>query len=100
MNPTLVVMAVRAAIRLMRTGEQAFGQYARDRAVMLPLLQKVEFPKADVIRGFFEINQDQLSPALKPAWNSFIKKAGAPHVAGDFDLITAEYVRAQAMLDE
>ena len=35
MDPTLVVMAVRAALRLVRTGEQAFGQYARDRDAIL-----------------------------------------------------------------
>lgn len=100
MTPSLVVMAVRAAIRLGRTGEQAYGQFARDRAVMLPLLMKVEFPKTDLVRGFFEANDDLLSPGLEPAWDSFCKKPGAKHVAGDFDLIAAEYVRVQATLDK
>ncbi len=100
MNPTLVVMAVRAAIRLGRAGEQAFGQYARDRAAMLPLLEKVEFPKADLVHGFFVINDDLLSAEARPAWDSFRQKSGAPHVVGDFDIISAEYARAQAAMDQ
>ncbi|MEJ1963390.1 MAG: hypothetical protein WDO56_18285 [Gammaproteobacteria bacterium] len=100
MDPTLVVMAVRAAVRLGRAGEQAFGQYARDRNAMLPLLEKVKFPQRDVIRGFFEINPELVSDTLRPAWLSFIAKPGAPRIPGDFDLVSAEYARLQALQDE
>jgi hypothetical protein len=100
MNPTLIVMAVRAAIRLRRTGEQAFGQYARDRAIMLPMLQKVELPKAELMRAFFLNHDEMLSPEALPAWKSFRNEPGASRVVGDFDVIAAEYARAQATLDQ
>lgn len=100
MNPTLIVMAVRAAIRLRRTGEQAFGQYARERAIMLPMLQKIELPKAELMRAFFLNHDELLSPEALPAWKSFRNEPGAPRVAGDFDMIAAEYARAQATLDQ
>lgn len=96
MNPTLVIMAVRAALRLARAGEQAFGQYARDRDAMLPLIETVEFPQVDVVRGFFLINDDLIAEAVRPAWEA-LKKAPAGVVPRDFDLMAAEYARAQAL---
>jgi hypothetical protein len=98
-NPTLVLMAVRAALRLGRAGQQAFGQYARDRDAMLPLLNIVQFPKRDLVRGFFEINPDLISSDLRGYWESFIRKQGARRLAGDFDVVAAEYVRLQALED-
>ena len=83
MNPMLVVMAVRAALRLARTGEQAFGQFARDRAVMLPMIKKVEFPATDVIRGVLLANEALMNPSAKDAWDSFRKRPGAKPVAGE-----------------
>ena len=100
MNPTLVVMAVRAALRLARTGQEAFGQYARDRAVMLPMLKTVEFPKDDVMIGVLSFNQALMNPDVKPALDSFMKAPGSTHVAGDADIVTAEFVRIQALLDK
>jgi hypothetical protein len=98
-NPTLVLMAVRAALRLGRAGQQAFGQYARDRDAMLPLLNIVQFPKRDLVRGFFEINPDLISSDLRGYWESFIRKQGARRLAGDFDVVAAAYVRLQALED-
>jgi hypothetical protein len=99
MNPALIVMAVRAAIRLRRTGEQAFSQFARDRAVLLPRIVAVEFPEDDVMQGFFLTHKAMLSPEALPAWRSLRNEPGAPHVNGDREVIAAEYVRAQAALD-
>ncbi|HTU64890.1 MAG TPA: hypothetical protein VMF52_02980 [Steroidobacteraceae bacterium] len=99
MNPTLILMAVRAAIRLGRAGEQAFGQYARERDILLPMFKTVTFPNEEMVRGFFVINKAMLSAEARPAWESFTKKAGAPPVVGDFDILVAEYARAQAALD-
>ena len=96
MNPTLVIMAVRAALRLARAGEQAFGQYARDRDAMLPLIEKVEFPDVDVVRGFFRMNEELVPDSLQSAWKQ-LKKAGPGVTPRGFDLLAAEYVRAQAL---
>ncbi len=97
MNPTLVVMAVRAALRLARAGEQAFGQYARDRDAMLPLIPKVEFPQVDVVRGFFLMNENLVPDTVRPAWEA-LKTAGPGVIPRDFDSLVAEYARAQALL--
>lgn len=96
MNPTLVVMAVRAALRLVRTGEQAFGQYARDRDAMLPLIDRVKFPEVDVVRGFFRTNPDLVPKELQSVWTE-VKKAGPGVTPRGFDLLAAEYARAQAL---
>ncbi|MET0657418.1 MAG: hypothetical protein ABW110_04580 [Steroidobacteraceae bacterium] len=98
MNPTLVIMAVRAALRLARSGEQAFGQYARDRDAMLPLIASVQFPQVDVVRGFFLMNENLVSATVRPAWEA-LKKAGPGVIPRDFDLVAAEYARAQALQD-
>lgn len=97
MNPTLVLMAVRAALRVARAGEQAFGQFARDRDAMLPLVTLVKFPPRDVVRGFFEINPTLITDPLRPAWKSFIQEPGAPRIAGDFELLRAEQLRHAAL---
>jgi hypothetical protein len=97
MDPTLVVMAVRAAIRLGRAGQQAFGQYARDRDVLLPLVEKTKFPKRAIIVGFFVANPNLINSELRPYWESLSKTSGAPHLAGDFDVVSAEYARLQAL---
>jgi hypothetical protein len=99
MDPTLVVMAVRAAVRLGRAGEQAFGQYARDRDAILPLVQEVKFPTRDVVRGFFEPRPQLISAELKPYWESFVNKPGAARLAGDLDVVAAEFARQKALAD-
>jgi hypothetical protein len=96
LNPTLVIMAVRAALRLARAGEQAFGQYARDRDAMLPLIEEVQFPQVDVVRGFFLMNEDLVSDAVRPVWKA-LKKAGPGVTPRNFDLLAADYARAQAL---
>jgi hypothetical protein len=43
MDPTLIVFAIRAVIRVGRAGTQAFNQYERDRDAILPTLPKADF---------------------------------------------------------
>jgi len=97
MNPTLILMAVRAALRLARAGDQAFGQYARDRDVMLPLVKEVQFSDRDRVRGFFDMNPDLLTADLQPAWKSFNAQPGAPRIPGDFELLAVERVRQETL---
>ena len=96
MDPTLVVMAVRAALRLVRTGEQAFGQYARDRDAILKTIEKVDFAPIDTVRGFFRVNPELVPDGLQAAWKK-VDGAGAGVVPREFDLIAAAYARAQAL---
>jgi hypothetical protein len=95
MSPNVVILAVRAALRLARAGQQAFGQYARDRDALLPLIDKVEFPRADIVRGFFRTHEELITPTLQPAWAE-LQKAGRGVEPRGFDLLAAEFVRAQA----
>lgn len=96
MDPTLVVMAVRAALRLARTGEQAFGQYARDRDAMLPVIEDVKFAQVDRVRGFFRTNPDLVPAALQSVWKE-VSKAGQGVTPRGFDLLAAAYAHAQAL---
>jgi hypothetical protein len=96
MDPTLVVLAVRSAVRLVHAGEAAFGQYARDREALLPVVQAIAFPAADLIRGEFETQPELLRDEIRPYWESFIKK-GSARLAGDADVMAAEYARVQAL---
>jgi hypothetical protein len=95
MDPTLVVLAFRSAVRLVHAGEAAFGQYARDREALLPVVQAIAFPAADLIRGEFETQPELIRDEIRPYWESFIKKGGA-RLAGDADVMAAEYARVQA----
>jgi hypothetical protein len=95
-DPTLVVMAVRAALRLIHTGEQALGQFARDRDAILPLVGRVEFPAVDLVRGFFRTNPNLVPDELQAAWAE-LKAAGAGVTPPRFDQLAAEYVRVQAL---
>ena len=47
MEPTLIVFAIRAVLRVGRAGMQAFNQYERDREALLPRLQKTDFMTED-----------------------------------------------------
>jgi len=95
-NPTLVVMAVRAALRLVRTGEQAFGQYARDRDAMLPVIEDVKFAPVDRVRGFFRTNPELVPDELQSIWKK-VDKAGPGVTPRGFELLAAEFARAQAL---
>lgn len=50
MDPTLIVFGIRAVVRLSRAGAQAYAQYARDRAVLVPRLRFPSFDDVDFIR--------------------------------------------------
>ena len=89
-------MAVRAALRLVRTGEQAFGQYARDRDAMLPLIDDVKFAEVDRVRGFFRTNPELVPAELQSIWTK-VNKAGPGVTPRGFELLAAEFARAQAL---
>tara|TARA_R110002110_G_scaffold414147_1_gene643159 strand:+ start:15120 stop:17021 length:1902 start_codon:yes stop_codon:yes gene_type:complete len=50
MNPAFVIMAVRAAIRIGKTAEDAYRQYAQERPVFLPDADRIKGDKLDNIR--------------------------------------------------
>lgn len=41
MDPTIVMLGIQAAVRLARTGVAAHAQSARDRSVLLPMVNKL-----------------------------------------------------------
>jgi hypothetical protein len=49
MDPTLIVFAIRAVLRVGRAGTQAFNQYERDREALLPTLRQVDFTEDEFI---------------------------------------------------
>ncbi len=100
MNPTLIMMAVRAAARLQRAGSEAIGQYARDRTVLLPLVEKISFPQRAKVRGYFEVHPEKITPDLSRYWDSFTGKPGAERLADAFDLLSAEHARQQIIADK
>jgi hypothetical protein len=97
MTPNLVIMAVRAAVRLGRAGQEAFGQFARDRAVMLPFVERIRFPKRDIVVGFLLTRQQSISAEAQPYWKSVLNQGA--HLAGDFDVVSTEFARIQALND-
>jgi hypothetical protein len=50
-DPTLIIFGIRALVRLWRGGAQAYAQYARDKAVLLPRLTFPPFDDVDFIRA-------------------------------------------------
>src|SRR5262245_35146609 len=56
MDPTLIVFAIRAALRLGRAGTQAFNQYERDREALLPTLPKVDFTEDEFIETTLRVH--------------------------------------------
>jgi len=98
MNPTLILMAVRAAVRLRRAGSEALGQYARDRAVLLPMVDDIAFPERAKVLGFFGANENKITVELRPYWES-LSKQGAPKRADALDLLSAEFARLQIIDD-
>lgn len=106
MDPTIVMMGVQAAVRLGRAGHTAFEQHARDRDVLLPMVNAVKIsPRAEMM-VFLEVNSDDISEDLRGYWDSF--RGRGPHLAGDIDMMASEYFRivslknhgAQAFADE
>jgi hypothetical protein len=56
MDPTLIVFAIRAAVRVGRAGTQAFNQYERDREALLPTLPKVDFTEDEFIETTLRVH--------------------------------------------
>ncbi len=50
MDPALIVLGIRAVVRVSRTASAAYAQYVRDRAVLLPSLDYPPFGTLDFIR--------------------------------------------------
>lgn len=103
MDPTLIVMAIQAAVRLAQAGSQAFGQYARDREVLLPLVQPAIIPLRNEVRARVELaiagNPHYLKDnGLEAAWDSF--NDNGAHLPGDFDLLFGAYTRICAASDD
>ena len=53
MDPTIIVFAIRALLRLSREGKAAFDQFQRDRAIIFPDGLKVEWSEQQVIVNTF-----------------------------------------------
>src|SRR5262245_52655113 len=49
-DPALIIFAIRALLRLGRAGSEAYSQYVRDRAILLPTLDFPPFDDIDFIR--------------------------------------------------
>lgn len=94
MNPTLVTLGIQAVVRLTRAGTDAYAQHARDREVLLPMVNKIAVGPQQAVLDFFELNPGRIRPEALGYWESFRGKA--PHLAGDADVMAAEYVRSMA----
>lgn len=74
MDPTVVITAVRSAIRIGQTAADAFEQYAQERPILIPDADRVNVPDpiADirrVVREFPELGTLlESDPALKKLW--------------------------------
>jgi hypothetical protein len=93
MDSVLLVLAINAAIKLGKAGGDAFGQYARDRNVVLPRLKTLQVPLEAQIRGLFGLDQSLITEDLLPYWLSLTSQG--PKLAGDLDVLTAAYIRYQ-----
>ena len=94
MNPVLVSLGIQAVVRLTRAGTDAYAQYARDRDVLLPMVNKITVGSRQVVQDFFELNPHRIQHEALGHWASFNGKA--PHLAGDADMMAAEYARCMA----
>lgn len=94
MNPVLVSLGIQAVVRLTRAGTDAYAQYARDREVLLPMVNKITVGSRQVVQDFFELNPHRIQHEALGHWASFNGKA--PHLAGDADMMAAEYARCMA----
>lgn len=92
MDPLVVVSVIRATVRLGKVGGEAAGQYARDRAVLLPAIKTIVAPDEVMIRAHFSTNDDQVTDALRPYWDSFKSPAGQP-LAGARDALSTAYAK-------
>lgn len=95
MDPTMVLMGIQAAVRLSRAGNAAFGQYARDREILLPMVEKVKLNTAESMKAFLFRNADDINPDLKGYRDSYF--GDGAHFAGDADMMAVEYFRIMAM---
>ena len=94
MDPTLVVLGIRALARVGQAGSAALTQYATDRVTLLPALSTFNFAQDNHIRAFFAADEDLVPAEAKAHWVTF-KNSGASPVAND--VIRAAYAQVQAL---